>query len=206
MRNLIGLIVFAFVLAAFTSIPAQPPTGGSTPAGKSDSGLRDDNVRLRSVELERIKREAEKGDPAQFTTINSTIETKFGEIKEDFEGIQISQTAIIQAYAAGKNIDYKLITASAEEIYKKAKRLDSNLFSAKFDFDDKKYEKSLEEKKSLPRDLIIDLDNAVGELVASKLFQNLKVFEPETARKARTDLAHIIKTSEALRAASSAPH
>ncbi len=204
MRNVIGLAVFVLALAAFTGISAQPPTGGSTPAGKSDGGLRDDNVRLRSVELDRIKKEAEKGDPATFATINSTIETKFGEIKEDFEGIQVSQTAIIQAYSAAKDIDFKLIGASAEEITKKARRLDANLFSAKFDIEDKDKEKSVEEKKPSTRDLIIDLDGAVGEFVSSKLFQNLKVFDPVIASKARIDLAHIIKTSEALKAASAA--
>lgn len=198
MRKTIISIGLMFVWAAFSNILAQPPTGGSTPAGKSDTSLRDDSIRLRSVELERIKKDADKQDPTKFTAINSKIETKFGEIKEDFEGIQIAETAIIQAYTSGKTIDYKLIASSADEISKKATRLDSNLFSEKFDSKNDKAEKTTEQKKSSIRDLILELDNAVGGFVTSKIFQNLRVFEPDVARKARIDLAHIIQTSEAL--------
>jgi hypothetical protein len=198
MRNLIVPVVVLFVAAAFTTALGQPPTGGSTPGGKSDTTLRDDNIRLRSVELDRIKREADKQSPDGFTAINKKIESKFTEIKEDFEGLQIAQTAVVTAYTTGKTIDYKLIASSSKDINKHARRLDSNLFSSKFELEEKKPEDGKVQPKPAIRDLIVELDNAIGSFVTSKLFTNLRVFDQPVAKQARIDLAHIIRISELL--------
>lgn len=198
MKKIISLIPFLLVLAAFSNIFAQPPGGGSMPGGASDSNLRDDNIRLRSVELERIKKEAEKQDASKVFGINSKIDTKFGEIKEDFEGIQVSQAAIVKAYTTAKDIDYALITNAAKKINKDGKRLDTNLFSAKFDVEESNTKSKADQKKLDLKLLIIELDNAIGDFVASKLFLNLRVVEAEVAKKARIDLLHIIRTSETM--------
>ncbi|NOT47276.1 MAG: hypothetical protein HOP17_05945 [Acidobacteria bacterium] len=197
MRKFINLIFLLLASAAFSTIIAQPP-GSGAPAGGSDSNLRDDNIRLRSVELERIKREAAKQDPGKVFGINSKIETKFPEIKEDYEGIQVSQEAIVKAYTMAKTIDYKLIASAAREINKDGKRLDSNLFSTRFEVEEDKASEKEGRKKPDLKQLIVELDNAIGNFVASKLFQNLKVVDAETAKKTRIDLLHVIHASEAL--------
>lgn len=196
-KNIISIFL-VLAAAAYSSALAQPPTGGSTPGGASDNNLRDDNIRMRSVELDRIKKEAAKQDPTKFAATNSKIESKFPEIQEDFEGIQIAQTAIITAYTTGKTIDYKLIASSAKEISKRAKRLDSNLFLVVFDVGAAKTDKTAEAKKPTIRDMIVELDNSIGDFVTSKIFSNLKVFDPEVAKKTRIDLAHVIQASNAV--------
>ena len=190
MKKIILSALVIFAASIFSNVFAQE----TMPAGASDSDLRDNNVRMRSNELERIKREADKSGT---TTMNAEIDTKFPEIKEDFEGIQMSQAAIIKAYSTGENIDYKQIKNSADEINKNAKRLDSNLFSSKLEKKDKSNKEEEKKTKSV-RDLIVDLDNSIGAFTQSAMFQNLKVVDPEVAKKAQLDLANIMEISDKL--------
>ncbi len=166
-----------------------------TPPGAGDKDLRDNNIRMRSVEIERVKREAAKGNSPLFLLINSDIESKYPQIKEDFESIQISQTAIIKAYTTGEKIDYTIIESSAEVINRNAKRLDSNLFASKME---KKENKSKQKEAINIKNLIVELDNAIGSFVSSKMFLDLKVIDPETAKKTRVDLASIMELADKL--------
>ena len=121
MKKIILSIFVVFTTALFSSVFAQRVA----PPGSSDKDLRDNNIRTRSNELERIKRDADKPKTAESSTpMNSEIDAKYPEIKEDYEAIQLSQDAIIKAYSTGEKIDYKQIEAMAEAINKSAKRLD----------------------------------------------------------------------------------
>lgn len=198
MKRFVGSIVFIFVVFAVSNVFGQR----ETPAGAGDKNLAADGIKMRSVEMERMKREAQKAEAASFAPINTEISAKFPQIKEDFEGIQISEAAIVRAYTIGKTIDYSLIETSADLINKKAKRLDSNLFAAT---GEKKTDQSLGDKhkeklemtKSI-KDLIVDLDTTIGSFVSSKIFANIKIIEPEVAIKTRTDLLKILQLSEKL--------
>ena len=200
----ITLSVFILLAAsAFSSVFGQgAPAGAGTPPGGGDKNLADDGIKARSVELERSKQELKRAEAASFAPINKQISAKFPQIKEDFEGLQISQAAIIKAYTMGKTIDYALIESSAEDVSKRAKQLDSNLFAvstekkAQTALDQKANEKS-ETPTSLP-DLIVELDNAIGRFVSSKLFLNINVIEPDVAVSTRTDLINILHVSKKL--------
>src|SRR5688572_12065575 len=99
MKNWI-FMAFVFVLAC-SSIAAQPPPVADN-ANPQDRSLKD-----RSIEMERVKREENKtvvtGKPGEIMA-----ESKFNQIKEDFEQIQLSQSAIVAAYSRAKDIDYNL--------------------------------------------------------------------------------------------------
>jgi hypothetical protein len=193
MKKIILSVCLILVASVFSNVFGQR----ETPAGAGDKNLGDDGIKLRSVEIERVKREANKNDPASFAPINAEIKAKFPQIKEDFESIQISEAAIIKAYTTGKTIDYSLIQTSAEDINKKAKRLDSNLFASKLErkADDPK---AKEEKPKGVRDLIVELDKAIGSFVSSKIFGNIKTVDAEVAVKTRTDLVNILDLSDKL--------
>lgn len=197
MKRIIFL-VFLVLVSSLLNVHAQR----ETPAGAGDKNLASDGIKTRSIEIERMKREAAAATAASFAPINKEIEKKFPQIKEDFEGMQISEAAIIKAYTTGKTIDYSLIEISAENINKKAKRLDSNLFESKFEpKGDAKIEDKTKEKAEKPKpvkDLIIDLDNAIGDFLSSKIFGNIKIIEPEVAIKTREDLQKILHLSENL--------
>jgi len=206
-------ILIGFILAAaFSNADAQV-----TPAGAGDKNLRDTNVKGRSDELERIKRNAEKSGKSNKnkTTKNLAAEqpaedklaAKYAEIKTDYEQIQLSQDAIIKAYQSGDKIDYIQIGKFSSEINKSGIRLNSNLFPPPIvvDSDAKKVESSnakkeekteKETKKSKNvRDIIVELDNTIGSFATSPMFQNLRTVDPAISEKTRLDLEKIIELS-----------
>lgn len=168
---------------------------GTPPAVSDNANIADNSIKLRSAELEKTKRDEAIAAAAKFAPINKDISVKFPQIKEDFEGLQIAQSAIITAYTTGKKIDYSLIETSANEILKKAKRLDSNLFAPGTETLEENKKEEKEKKQKTVRDLIVELDNTIGSFVSSKIFGNIKIIEPEVAIKTRTDLLHIEKLS-----------
>lgn len=192
MKKSILLFFMIFAAAIFTNVSAQR----ETPAGAGDKNLRDENIRMRSIDLERTKKDAAKTNTASNTaTMNSEIDKKYPEIKEDFEGIQNNQDAIVKAYTTGEKIDYKQIKTSAEALNKNAKRLDENLFEPRTEEKKKESKDIKEEKTKEIKDLIVDLDNAIGNFVSSPMFANLRVVDPEVAGKARHDLEKIAEIS-----------
>lgn len=191
MKNFIFSICLISIISLFTSVYGQLP-----PAIADNATPQNNDIKMRSVELERIKKESAIAEASTFAPINTEMSKKFPQIKEDFEGIQMAQSAIITAYTKNKTIDYVLIETSANNINKNAKRLDTNLFAASKKNKEKKENK--EEKPKTIKELIIELDNTIGSFVSSKIFANLKVIEPEIAIKTRTDLLRIQELSEKL--------
>ena len=198
MKKVFLSIFLVFAASVFSNVLCQgSPPGAGTPAGAGDKNLGDDSIKARSVEMERVKQDAEKIETASVAPINKKIVSKFPEIKEDFEGIQIVDDAINKAYTKGKTINYVEIATFANEINKKSRRLDANIFAAKSENKDNKSDGVAEKAKSI-RDLIVELDTAIGSFVSSKIFANLNVIEPEVAIKTRADLLAIIELSEKL--------
>lgn len=194
MKKIAVSIMFMVITAMFSSVFGQR----ETPAGAGDKNLGADDLKTRSIEIDRLKQDALKRDAAKFAPINTDISAKFPQIKEDFESIQISEAAIIKAYTTGKTIDYALIATSADAINKNAKRLDANLFAtSKTEKIGGKIPEKGEKPKSF-RDVIIELDSAIGDFVSSKIFGNIRLIEPEVAIKTRTDLQRVMQLSEEL--------
>jgi len=197
MKNLALFIFLTLSFAIFSNLSAQV-----TPAGAGDTDLRDNNVRMRSNEIERIKRDGDKSSGSA-SQMNNEIDKKFPEINEDYEGIQRSQEAIVKAYTTGAKINYEQIEKSANDLTKNAERLNSNLFATKTKTkkekgdkkNDEKSDKKDEEKPKEIKALIVELDNAIGSFVSSAMFQNLKAVEQKVADKAQLDLAQIRKIS-----------
>jgi hypothetical protein len=194
MKNFILFVLILTLSSMFTHIFGQ----ATPPAVGDNASPRDTDVKMRSVELERVKREEKMAEAAKFAPINKEMVTKFPQIKEDFEGIQIAQSAIITAYTKTKDIDYGLIETSANEINKKAKRLDSNLFSPSTEKNLSGKKEGKDEKPIIIKELIVELDNTIASFVSSKIFGNLQVIEPEVAIQTRSDLLKIQELSEKL--------
>ncbi|HEX8250880.1 MAG TPA: hypothetical protein VF599_22085 [Pyrinomonadaceae bacterium] len=196
--SLIGAFLFASALCLSVQAQVTPPPGAG------DKDLRDTNIKGRSNELERIDRDSKKarkdGNRSKNQAEEDKLALKFDEIKEDYETIQTAQTAVTDAYTTGAKIEYGQIAKSAAEVNKSALRLNANLFPSPAEKSKEKKDEKIEEKtlsKSV-RDLIIDLDNAVGAVVSSPMFQNLRVIDPKVAEKTKSDLETVIKLSAAL--------
>lgn len=191
--KVINLFIFAAVLAIPTGIAAQlaPPP----PAPVTETEIRSDSLKMRSTQLERIKRDANKPRPRESS---KEKEIRFAKIKKDFESIQKLQNQIIKAYTTGKEINYKKIDKSSAKIKNDALRLEENLFGLKRTDKGLKNLKQVSDKQKNVRDLIILLDNALGNFVGSPIFNNLKVVDLEQSKKARLELRKIIRISQSL--------
>ena len=178
------------------------------PPGAGDKNLSDTGVKARSVELERAKRDANKpgGSATTSASAEDKLAAKYDEIKTDYEQIQLSQDAVVKIYQGIGKIDYAQIGKSALEINRSAARLNANLFPPNEIPGGEKEEKAetkKDEKAKAPksvRDLIVDLDNAVGSFATSPMFQNLRTADAATSAKASLDLEKIIELSASLNA------
>ena len=193
------LLSFVVLLASAASLSAQ-----IAPSVNGDKDLRDTDIKRRSAEMDRIERESKKGgQKPTAATEEDKLAAKYEEIKTDFEQIQKSQDKVIETYRKGQKVDYAQIGVSASEINQSALRLRANLFPAD---NQKKAEKESaaqtagETKRKNMRDLIVELDVAIGRFITSPMFANLRVVEAETAKKAGADLRQIIELSAQLEA------
>lgn len=195
MKKSIILMCVGFFAFATLDAPAQR----EAPAGASDKNLADRGIKDRSIELERMKRDAARPDRKNDTTDTA----RFEEVKEDFENIQLLQDEILKAYTAGKQIEFQKISANAEKINSRAIRLSSNLFPATSE-EKESSKKSKEESAvpSLPRDvksLIVEQDNTLAKFVANPMFSNPAVANVNDQANARADLQKVIRLSAALK-------
>ena len=209
MKKIFVLTAIVFSTAIGSSVYAQQ----AAPPGAGDKDLRDNNVKSRSMEMERIDREARK--PNQSTqskqaaaAAEDKLAAKYADIKIDYEQIQMSQDVVIKTYQSAGKIDYAQIGKSALEINTSATRLNSNLFPAPpIEPADAKTEVKKDketERNTIPTTfsgLIVELDNAVGNIATSPMFQNLRVVDAAVAAKAKLDLKRIMELSAILDAA-----
>ena len=186
-------ITVAFIFGSCLAVAAQLP---NPDAGTVPKSLEADSTRVRSMELERVKRAGDKGNlrPEAYRRFN------FTEIKKDFEQIQlVFDSRVVRTYRSTNPIDYLRISDGSEEIRLRASRLKANLFS----------EKTKEEKEdAIPADpnrrqeivkkLIINLNDALKSLVTNPIFRNPGVIDPKDSEKAKTDLDRITRLSSQL--------
>ena len=204
-------ILTAFVLS--TAIGSTAYAQQAPPPGSGDKNLGDNSIKTRSVEMERVERDAKKSgnNPAAnaAVTAEDRLAVKYADIKTDYEQIQVSQDAIVKTYQGAGKIDYAQIGKFALEINTSAMRLNANLFPVPTveEVEEKNIAKKVEipekaEKVAKPvknvRDLIIELDAAIGNFATSPMFQNLRVVDAAVSAKAKLDLEKITQLSAAL--------
>jgi len=166
------------------SVPPPP-----VPVVESD--LRDKTIKMRSIDLERVKRDAMKAQPRE---VSREDLIRFEKTKNYFEKLQKLQDRIILAYTTEKEINYSKIGKSALEMKEKSLWLDENLFGATEEEIEEIAKSEPTDAKSV-RDLIIELDAALGAFIGSPMFQNNYVVDKKTSRETQLDLENVIKLS-----------
>ena len=191
MKILTVLFVLLFVVGLSGNIFAQNIPG--VPNGSVASNSRDDydnGTRIRSMEMERIKKETYRSAAAENRKIN------YSQIKKDFELLQKLENEIVKTYITGKQINYKRISENAYKLNECAQRLRGNLslFAEK---SDEKIDKNKTEPENV-KDIIVVLDTLIGKFVVNPIFKNLNVFETKDATNADLGLQSIIRLSKTL--------
>lgn len=193
MKNSIFLFVILFVW--FGNIFAQNVPGVPNGAVAKDSRDDYDNgIRMRSIELERIKRESYRSAKAAKAAENRRL--NYSQIKKDFELIQSLQNQIVKTYTTGNKINYERIGELASRLNDCAIRLDKNLSLSVEDSKQKSKKKNSEPEDV--KDTIVILDRSIGKFITSPIFQNLNVVEPTDAEKAEFELQNVIRLSSLL--------
>ncbi len=167
------------------------------PNGSIANNSRDDydnGTRIRSMEMERIKKEGYRSAAAAKSAENRKI--NYSQINKDFELLQKLENEIVKTYITGKQINYKRISETAYKLNECAQRLQVNLLL----FDEKSAEKANKSKTEPEnvKEIIVVLDTSVGNFVANPVFKNLNIFETKDAAKAESDLQNIIRLSRVL--------
>ena len=198
MNRRLFLAVMLIITPAFCPVVAQEH---GPPAGGSDKNLREaaSDVKGRSVEMDRVRRDTEKPNkekPGKEKS-DSGAAPNFAEIKEDFERIQIINGDSLQAGALKENPDYQSLSESAAEIEKRAIRLRSNLFGPVSGKKSKDTESVAEDLALKP--LLTLLDDSITVFTHSPIFQNTKTVNPEDSTNAQKELDAIIKISARIR-------
>lgn len=148
------------------------------------------DIKNRSFEMERVKRDANK----RITSDNST--PKFPMIKEDFEQIQKINSDVLQITDLEKPINYALILKFVSEINQRAVRLKSNLFLA-----EQKHKKKAKNKQQIVietqnlKTFLSDLDKSIKNFANSSIFQNINLVNLQDSLNAQNDLETVIKVS-----------
>lgn len=187
--------VYIWILIA-VSLPVTVSFGQLPPSPRPivETDLRDNSIRMRSMELERLKREADK----PIVDRSGTERVKnFAQIKSDFENLQKTQDSLVSALRAGNPIDYSKIFDEAKVIRKLGLRLNITLFGVEAVKSDQETNSSTKNRKGT-KDLIVDLDGAVESFVHNDIFQNNKVVETKVSERAQLDLWKIIQLSDDL--------
>ncbi|HQU84375.1 MAG TPA: hypothetical protein PKY59_14660 [Pyrinomonadaceae bacterium] len=186
MKNLI--FVFGILLFSGVNIFAQDVPGVANGSiAKNGRDDYDNGIRIRSMELERIKLQN------YGLKVVETRKLNYSQIKKDFELVQKLQNTIVKTYVTGKNINYQRIAELASNLNECAKRLDTNLLLTNEETP-KKTDKKFTEIKDV-KEVIVLLDKAVGNFVVSPVFQNMHVYDAVESEKTEGELRNIIRLS-----------
>ena len=157
-RHLILLLALSIGAGSFTSVLAQ-----IAPPGAGDRNLENRDIKDRSIELERVKRDADKPESSSQPS-PAMSPAKFQEVKEDFENLQRFENEIIKIYTMSKQIDFGKDLAKRRG-RNSSVRLESNLFPDPKQKNGKKADIQAAESAPKPpedvKSLIVDQDNTL---------------------------------------------
>jgi len=123
----------------------------------------------------------------------------FHQVQEDFTLIQVVNNKMVKAVFLDKSLDYKLISATTEEIRKRALRLKGNLVLPKVSDKEKNRDYQAASDDERLKVALLTLDRSIMDFVTNPLFRMSNVIDPDLASKAGRDLESIIELSDAIR-------
>lgn len=123
----------------------------------------------------------------------------FRQVREDFTNIQLVNNKMLKTVFVDKSLDYKLISATTDEIRKRAQRLKVNLMLPKPDDAEKGRDDQPPPDEERLKASLLTLDRSIMSFVNNPVFKTPDVIDPGLAAKAGRDLESIIEFSDAIR-------
>lgn len=184
----------AFVLLFFAAAVTSRAQGrnSSTPSPAAVARDAEQDMMSREWNLTHIPDQIN----GQFKTEQVSI---FRQVQEDFTNLQLANNKMMQTVFVAKNLDYKLITATTEEIKKRALRLKGNLLLPKVADREKGRDRPEPSGDEQLKASLLTLDRSIMSFVTNPLFKMPDTIDPGLAAKAGRDLASIIQFSDLIR-------
>lgn len=169
-------------------------------SASAQTAAESENAR-RAAERDMANREWELRNIGKVKKIDddfAPVRVSLAKVKEDYEGLQRANNAILQMLSPGKDIDYKLLAEASNEIRKRAGRLKSYLVTLEIVKEDKERKRNLYEIENEElKASLLSLDSSIVSLIGSPIFKEFgKVVDATNSVKARDDLDNIIDLSE----------
>ncbi len=186
--EMIKKLLLAIFLLTFSAVltPAQVSPEQEIINARAQSS----DIKNRSLELERIKRETYK------RPVSEDFAPNFPKIKEDFEKIQKINSEILRINDLNSPANYADVLKSVSEINHRAVRLRSNLFTD--DTKSKNKRQNNDERQDI-KILLAVLDKSINSFVHSSIFQNTNLVNSEDSLKAQKDLETVINVSNTIK-------
>jgi hypothetical protein len=151
------------------------------------------DIKKRSLELERLKRDADK-PPAK-----EDLSANFPQIKRDFEQIQKVNDNLFRLTNEKAPINYNAVLKFGSEINERALRLNSILFTTEPNAKKELKQKPETDESRDLKTLLQTLDKSLNSFVHNPMFQNLKLVNPTDLIKAQKDLENVIYVSHLIK-------
>jgi hypothetical protein len=186
-RIVCGLTVTVFFMAlGSTDVLGQRPIQPDNPDPKA--AMRDRERREALLRKSEVAAEVEKRD-------HKRIAEAVEKVREDFKQIQIVRNALVRKLLADAPLDYKLISAEAGEINKRADRLKTYLLPPLPEEKDKTRQSQIEFDKDEMKDALVRLCNMIAVFIDNPSLKNPGTTDVEQSTKAGGELLSIIELS-----------
>lgn len=190
--NQLRWAVAAFWLALAAPISAQqasgPPGDRTIPDREMQQERSRRELQLRNVGLE-PKPESDK----------RSIKAVGEQIEQDFGRILLLHNQIVRAISSGQKLDYDFVAKAAEEIKKRASRLQSTLALREPPSQQENPEKPTVLEPSQLRASLLTLCKKIKSFVTNPVIETPGIVNVEQLGKARNDLEAIIKLGEQIK-------
>jgi len=175
-----------FIALASTDAAGQRPGQPDNPDPKS--AMRDRERR------EALLRKSEAGAEVEKRN-HKLIAEAVEKVREDFKQIQIVRNALVRKLLADAPLDYKIISAEAGDINKRADRLKTYLMPPMPEEKDENHQSQVEFDKDEMKDALVRLCNMIAIFIDNPVLKNPGTTDVEQSTKAGGELLSIIELS-----------
>ena len=123
------------------------------------------------------------------------VQAVIDEIKQDYRRIQIVRSELAHVITTHQQLDFKRVAEEAEEINKRAHRLQARLALYKAEADEKNDATQVEFRADQLQDALIKLCNLIMNFTTNPVFQTLAAVDLQESARASRDLDSIIVLS-----------
>ena len=196
--DVVRLIVALLACSTVLAVPAYAQRAGMPqPEPVDPVKIRQQETTVREIGLRSGGTRVEESKDQQH------VQAVIDEIKQDYRRIQIVRGEVAHVITTHQQLDFKRITDEAEEINKRAHRLQSRLalYKAeteeknKVEADEKNEAAQLDFRDDQMQDALIKLCNLIMNFTTNPVFQTLTAVDVQESTRASHDLSSIILLS-----------